>query len=283
MHTPEQFTTTPKRLEDALSYMQTNFGSPSWIDHGNNNAPLSNREDLICDGTLKESPYYAIDLWNNYGVKYLHNAYYEELNIYKGWQFESSLEKPYSGYGDFFPKPDYYKHPTRSSNIVHWTTTSALFVKEPYLWDYLFNIKKLQNLVNNRAVEINHSYPPWVNPKKGMWTYDVDSVIIAQPGLNKALANMAQLRDEGKLNVCTIDKFLDYRTAIDNIDYNIMPDGRIRLTNNGDNDIINLTMVAKAKTVSVNGIIPNFKKVGNEIIFWFDIGVGETVIIRVVE
>ena len=283
LHTPEQFTTTPERLEEALLYMQMNFGSPSWIDHGNNNGPQNNREDLICDGTLERSPYYAIELWNKYGVKYVHNAYYEELNTYKGWQFEGSLEKPYSGFGDFFPKPDYYKHPTRSSNMIHWTTTSALFVKEPYLWNYLFNIKKLQKLVDNRAVEINHTYPPWVDQKKGMWTYDADSTIVAQPGLNQALANMAQLRNEGKLNVCTIADFLNYRTAIDEVDYSFLPDGRIRLTNNSDSDIKELAMIANAKAVIVNGIIPNYKIVGEEIIFWFDIGVGEMKVIRILE
>jgi len=283
LHTPEQFTTTPGRLEKALSYMQTNFGSPSWIDHGNNNGPLSNREDLICDGTLKDSPYYAIDLWNKYGVKYLHNAYYEELNIYKGWQVESSLEKPYSGFGDYFPKPDYYRHLTRSSNMVHWTTTSALFVKEPYLWDYLFNLKKLQGLVDNRAVEINHTYPPWVNTEKGMWTYDADSTVIAQPGLNIALANMELLRDEGKLNVCTVADFLNYRIALDSVSYNILPDGRVSLKNNSNNKIVDLSMVAKAKAISVNGVIPNKKKVGDEIIFWFNLDAGEIKVIRIVK
>jgi len=94
---------------------------------------------------------------------------------------------------------------------------------------------------------------------------------------------MAQLRDEGKLNICTVADFLDYRTAIDNVDYSIMPDGRIRLTNNSDSDIKNLAMVAKAKAVSVDGLIPNYKIVGGEIIFWFDIGIGETKIIRVIE
>jgi len=69
-----------------------------------------------------------------------------------------------------------------------------------------------------------------------MWTYDSDSTIIAQPGLNIALANMAQLRDEGKLNVCTIEDFLDYRTAIDKVDYILLPDGRIRLINNSDSE-----------------------------------------------
>lgn len=283
LHTPEQFTTTPQRLEEALLYMQLNFKSPSWIDHGHNNGLQNNREDLVCDGTLEDSPYYAINLWNKYGVKYFHNAYYEELNTYNDWQFDSSLEKPYSGFGDFFPKPDYYQHPTRTSNLIHWLTTSALFVKEPCLWDYLFNSIKLQSLVDNRAVEINHCYPAWVDPKKGMWTYDDDSTIIAQPGLNIALANLAQLRNEGKLNVCTIEDFLDYRTAIDKIDYSVLPDGRIRLTNNGNLNINELSMVVKAKAVSVNSLIPNQKKVDNEIIFWFDIGAGETKIIRVVE
>ena len=141
----------------------------------------------------------------------------------------------------------------------------------------------MQTLIDNRVVEINHTYPPWVDPKKGMWTYDADSVIVAQPGFNQALANMAQLRDEGKLNICTIDDFLDYRTAIDKINYSILPDGRIRLTNNGNSDMKELSMVAKAKAVIVNGIIPNQKKVDDEIIFWFNIGVGETKVIRLVE
>ena len=283
LHTPEQFTTTPKRLEEALLYMQMNFGSPSWIDHGNNNGPQNNREDLICDATLKKSPFYAIDLWNKYGVKYLHNAYYEELNTYKDWQFEASLEKPYSGYGDFFPKPDYYKHPTKTEDLYHWTTTSALFIYEPYLWDYLFNPSKLTSLVDNWSVEINHVYPAWVDPKKGMWTYDNDSTIIAQPGFNQALANLANLRDAGKLNICTIDSFLDYRTSIDNIDYHILPDGRVKLTNKNDFEIIGLSLVAFAKAVSVDGLIPEHKFSGEEIIFWFDLGVGESKVIRIID
>ncbi len=283
LHTPEQYTTTAKRLEEALSYMQINFRSPSWIDHGNNNGPQNNREDLICDGTLEGSPFYAIELWNKYDVKYLHNAYYEELNTYNDWQFESSLEKPYSGFGDFFPKPDFYQHPTRTGNIIHWPTSSALFVTEPYLWNYLFNIKKLTSLVNNWAVEINHTYPAWVDPQKGMWTFSTDSAIVAQPGFNQALANMSELRDEGKLNVCTIKDFLDYRTAIDKVVYSLLPDGRIRLTNNNDSDINGLGMVTNAKAVTVNSLIPDQKTVDNEIIFWFDIGAGDSKIIRLVK
>ncbi len=283
LHTPEQFTTTPSRLKEALLYMQLNFKSPSWIDHGNNNGPKNNREDLICDATLKKSPYYAVDLWNIFGVKYLHNAYYEELSTFKDWQFEGSLEKPFSGYGDFIPKPDYYQHPTKTQNLYHWTTTSALFIKESFLWEYLFNIKKLTKMVDNWHVEINHVYPAWVDPKKGMWTWDSDSTIIAQPGLNMALSNLSQLRNEGRLNVTTIADFLNYSTNLDNVDYDIQIDGRIKVTNNNDVIIEGLSMVAKAQAITVDQLIPHHKKIGNDIIFWFNIAPGESKIIRLIE
>ena len=283
LHTPEQFTTTRERLKDALLYMQMNFGSPSWIDHGNNNGPQNNREDLICDATLKKSPFYAIDIWNSFGVKYLHNAYYEELNTYKDWQFEASLEKPFSGYGDFFPKPDYYLHPTRTKNLYHWTTTSALFVKEHRIWNYLFNLKKIEDMVDNWYVEINHVYPAWVDPQKGMWTWGSDSTIISQPGFNQSLSNLAYFRDMGRLNITTIADFLDYRTAIDNIEYQLLPDGRVMLTNNNDFDIEGLSMVGNAKLVTVDGTIPHYKMSQNNIIFWFNLDANSSKLIRLIK
>ena len=282
LHTPDHYTTTPELLEEALKYMQLTFGSPSWIDHGNNNGPENNREDLICDATLSKSPLYAVDLWNNYGVAYLHNAYYEELNTFGNWQFESSLEKPYGGFGDFFPKPDYYQHPTLTKELFHWSTSSALFISEAYLWNYMFNITKLKDMVDNWYIEINHVYPAWVDPKKGMWTYDIDSTIIAHPGLNTALSNLSKLRDEGRLNITTIADHLDYRTAIDNVSYEILNDGRIKVTNNNDTTISDLSMVSRAKAVSVDGFIPSHKLNGKDIIFWFDLEPGESRLIRVV-
>lgn len=283
LHTPDHYTTTPDRLEEALFYMKENFGSPSWIDHGNNNGPENNREDLICDATIKKSPLYALDLWKKYGVSYLHNAYYEELNTYKDWLFEPSIEKPYSGYGDFFPKPDYYRHQTLTKDLYHWTTTSAMFVREPNLWSYLFNPEKMRNFVDNWYVEINHVYPAWVDPQKGMWMFSSDSTIIAQPGFNTSLAVLSELRDKGRLNITTIANFLDYRTAIDNVQYELMNDGRIIVTNNNDVPIHNLSMAVKAAAVTVNQLMPSYKLVGSDIVFWFDINPGESKIIRIVQ
>ena len=111
--------------------MSQNFSSPTWIDHGNNNGPENNREDLICDATVKGSPFYSVDKWGKNGIRYLHNAYYEEMNTFQNWQFPSSLEKPFSGYGDFFPKPDYYQHNSLTNNLFHWSTSSVLFINDP--------------------------------------------------------------------------------------------------------------------------------------------------------
>lgn len=280
LHTPDHYTTTKERLINALQYMQKKYKSPTWIDHGNNNGPHNNREDLVCDGTLKKSPYFALDLWNKYGIKYLHNSYYEELFTYKDWVFEPSIEKPFSGFGDMFPKPDYFLHPTRTKNLYHWLTTSTLYVTEPYIWEYIFNLKKLNRFIDNWQVEFNHVYPAWVNPKKGMWTFDKDSVIVAQPGLNFALKNLALLRDEGRLNVTTVGDYLDYRTALDNINYQIMNDGRVKIVNNNKANIKGLSMTANASAVRVDGIIPHHKNTNNGMVFWFDINAGESKIIR---
>ncbi len=282
LHTPDHFTTTPELLEESLNFMKQNFGSPSWIDHGNNNGPENNREDLICDATLKNSPFYSLDLWKKYGVKYLHNAYYEELNTFGNWQFEPSLEKPYSGYGDFFPKPDYYQHKTLTNDIYHWSTSSAMFIGDGQMWNYMFNEDKLRSMIDNWYIEINHVYPAWVDPKKGMWIYNNDSIIVAHPGLNKALSNLTKFRDEGRLNITTIADHLKYRTAVDNISYSIQNDGRIKITNNNDFTIYGLSMAAKAQAVSVNGFIPKNRIVGDDIVFWFDINPGDSKIIRLI-
>ena len=283
LHTPDHFTTTPKRLNEALEYMSQNFSSPTWIDHGNNNGPENNREDLICDATVKGSPFYSVDIWKENGIRYLHNAYYEELNTFQNWQFSSSLEKPFSGFGDFFPKPDYYQHNSLTDNLFHWSTSSALFINDPYMWNYLFNTENIESMIENGYVEINHVYPAWVNQEKGMWTYDKDSIIIAQPGFNRALSSLSEQRMLGRLNITTIADFLDYRTSIDNIEYNINPDGRVQVSNNTDSMIVGLSMAVKAKAVTVDGTIPQFKKLNSDIIFWFDLDAYESKVIRYID
>ena len=283
LHTPEQFTTTPVRLEEALKFTHKNYGSVSWIDHGYNNHLENNREDLMCDGLLKRSPYYAAGLWKKHDVTYFWNAYYEDYFTFAGWKFGSSIEPYYTGYGDFMPKPDYWRHPTRSGDIIHWPTSTVLYMGNDEMWDYFFNEQNLNDFVADWSVEINHCYPAWADPQKGFWTYGADSVIVAQPGFNRTLEQMAGLRDKKELNVTTVKEFIGYQLKLENIEYDVLPDGRIRITNHNPEDINGLSFATKAKTILIDGLKPAQKTFGNDLIFWFDIKAGESRAIRFVD
>lgn len=281
LHTPEQFTTTRAQLEEALAGTKEHFQSVSWIDHGDNNHIENNREDMVCDGTLKNSPYYAADLWKQYGVKYFWNSYYEDYFTFLNWGFPCSVEQPYSGFGDFFPDPDFWTH-QRTPGIWHWASKTVLFVESDALWEYNFNENKLNNFVEDWAVEINHTYPAWVDPAKGFWVYGEDSTIVAAQGFNRALERMAKLRDEGLLNVSTVEDFMDYQLAVQSVSYQIQTDGRIKVANNNSFEIKSLAFATKGKAVTVNSFRPNQKLANGELIFWFDLLPGESKIIRVI-
>lgn len=283
LHTPEQFTTNPGRLEKALNFMQNNYGSPSWIDHGYNNKTQNNREDLVCDGSLDKSTYFSLDLWKKYGVKYLWNPFYEEFGTFSNLQFSNMLEKPYSGYGDAIPSPDYWQHFSRTAKLYHWPTSSVLFIPSQDLWSYHFNNDVLDHFIQDWAVEINHCYPAWVDPAKGFWVWNQDGEIVAATGFNQALARMAKLRDDGLLNVTTIRDFMDYRTAIDILDYEVLANGEIRITNKSSQEIDGLSFATHSRFLLVDGLGPSQKVVGEDLIFWFDLNAGESKIIRVFE
>jgi hypothetical protein len=283
LHTPEQYTTTTQRLEQALAYMQNRYSSPSWIDHGNNNGLQNNREDLVCDGTLPKSEWYALKLWKKYGVEYLHNAYYEENFSFLDMGFNSSIEKAYTGWGDYIPKPDFWQHLSKTGDIYHWPTASALFIDNSNLWPYYFSNEKFEDFISNWSVEINHCYPAWVDPKKGFWEYGTDSVMMAQAGFNKTLALMADLRSKGKLNIPTIQEFMNYRLAIENIDYELLNDGRIRITNNSNHILKGIAFATSAGYILVDRLKPAQKTIGNDLVFWFDIGAGESKVVRLLD
>lgn len=283
LHTPEQFTTTRPRLKTALRYMQKHFHSKCWIDHGNNNGLQNNREDLICDGTLKNSPYYALDLWKKYGVQYLHDAYYEEMNSFAGWQFGSSIEKPYRGFGDFFPKPDYWQHPTRTDAMYHWPTTKVLYVKTDGMWDYLFNPVQFSLFTEDWGIEINHCYPARVHQTKGFWTYNHQGEIVSAKGFDKTLEAMQKLHRQGILYLSTLSDYLDYRIALEQISYRILSNSSVVLTNHSNTELKGVSLAVKAKAVLVDGLKPKQKRVDNDLIFSLNLKQGQSALIRIVK
>jgi hypothetical protein len=94
---------------------------------------------------------------------------------------------------------------------------------------------------------------------------------------------MASLKNKGQLNVTTVKDFLDYQLLLENIDYQILADGRVRVTNNNHLDVIGLSFATKAKAVLVDRLKPAQKVSGDDLIFWFDLKAGSSSIIRVIE
>jgi len=282
LHSPDNFTTNRNLLKESLSFMKKEFHSKSWIDHGYNNGIKNNREDLVCDGTLKNSPYYAMDLWENAGLKYFWDPYYEDNLTFENWKFSQFIDVPFHGFGDRFPNPDYWKNQTRAGDLIQWPTKSVMYFPDDNFWDFYFNDQTLSWFIKTWGVEINHCYPAWVDPEKGFWIYGNDSSIIAAPGFNRTLQRMAALRDKKLLNVITVEQYLDYQVGLQDLCYQILPDGRVKVTNNNQKTINGLSFATRAQEVVVNGLRPVHKEEGNDLIFWFDLKPRETKIIRVI-
>jgi hypothetical protein len=208
LHTPEEYTTNTSYLNEALAYFKTHFNSKTWIDHGYDNPLKNNREDFVCDGFNKNSIYYAQPLFNKYQVNYFWNCYNEDSELFKNYYFDNNIKLPYIGFGDFIPSPDYSKHLINVQNVYSWQSSSMLFPKDGGLWNYFFNEQRLQNLINNYEVGINHCYPARVDSSTGFYDVDDKGKFVVNPEFNKMLERLASYREKGAINTTTIKDFI---------------------------------------------------------------------------
>ena len=277
LHSPEIYTTIPSEFPKAMRFMKRQFNTVSWIDHGYNNGPEKNREDMVCDGLLPDSPQYAADLWKKNGVRYLWNAYYEE-NRMEQYNFDSHFVQPFDGYGDALPNRQITTLPNGDKDFLLWSTPSTLEVNEDHEWYYYFDSIRLQRLVDQHNVFITHVYPAWSDPHRAFWQYNENGTAVAMPGFNFALSQLAHFRDEKKILPTTIEQYLNYYEKIQNIDYVIIKDNTIKLNNRGE-AIEGLTLLC-TKPIVVEGKPIDFRKVDEGYLVWFDLGRHETVTLR---
>ena len=276
LHTPEIYTTKRDNLKEALRFMRRKFGSPSWIDHGYNNTSSHNRENLVCDGLLTESPQFAQDLWKKNEVKYLWNAYYEE-NRMQDYCFDGHFIQPYDGFGDALANRQITTLPNNTDFLL-WATPSTLEVKNDNEWYYFFQKNRLQHLIDNHIVFITHTYPAWTETYRGFWEYNENGTLVAKPGFNFALQQLANLRETKQMLPTTISQYLNYYEKLLQVSYEIRPDGSIQLTNNGE-AIEGITLICKQPIIVENKPI-DFRKAGDEYLIWFNLDKHETVNIR---
>ena len=277
LHSPEIYTTIPSEFPKAMRFMKKQFGTKSWIDHGYNNGPEKNREDMVCDGLLPDSPQYAADLWKENGVRYLWNPYYEE-NRMERYNFDSHFVQPYDGFGDALPNRQITTLPNGDKDFLLWSTPSTLEVNEDREWYYYFDSVRLQRLVDQHNVFITHTYPAWSNPWRAFWEYDEKGNAVAMPGFNFALSQLARFREEKKILPTTVEAYLSYYEKLQNVEYLILNNQAVRLINHGE-AIQGLTLLC-SKPVVVEGKAIDFRKVDEGYLIWFDLKKNETVTIK---
>ena len=276
LHTPEQYTSTPANLKEALSYMRKHYHSASWIDHGYNNGSLHNREDLVCDGLRRDTELYAGKLWKKNKIRYLWNAYYEE-NRLEEWCFDNNLMQPYLGFGDALPNRQITTIPSQLSTFFAWATPATLDANSDDEWDFYYHQNRLDRIVENHDVHITHVYPAWTNPARAFWTYNDEGDIVALPGMNRALERIATLRDERKMLPMTIKTYLDHYTALLQVEYHIIDNHTIQLVNKGQ-EIKGLTLLCTQPMYLVEHPFES-KESGEEYMIWFDMSGKEKVTI----
>lgn len=277
LHTPDVYTTLPDEFPKAMRFMKRHFDTKTWIDHGYNNGPDKNREDLVCDGLLPDSPQYAAELWKENGVRYLWNAYYEE-NRMESHNFDGHFVQPFDGFGDALPNRQITTLPNGDKDFLLWSTPSTLEVNEDREWYYYFDSIRLQRLVDNHNVFITHVYPAWSDPHRAFWQYNENGTAVAMPGFNFALSQLAHFRDEKKILPTTIEQYLSYYEKLNSIEYLIIDNKTIQLTN--PNEAIKGLTILCTKPIVVEGKAIDFRKVEEGYLVWFDLGKNETVTIR---
>lgn len=276
LHTPDPHTSNRNLIDEALDRNKREFFSSTWIDHGYDNSEKSNREDLMCNGTDSTSQWYCADLWKKYGINYLWNSFYEDTNIFAGYGFNSFFSYPYSGWGDAFPVPLYWRNKTRTSDFVHWGTMSTWDPPDQSHWQYFFNNLRLNDLVNNRSSVILHSYPARVDSSSGYYSF-TNGMAVANESFDAALKKLGAYRRQSKIWLTTIHEMLDYRLMLEKITFQVQDNGDIILINKNKSRIAGISFSVYANEVKAKEKKVETKLLNDELIFWFDMEPGEKV------
>lgn len=250
LHSPDPFTTTLADLELSLKTMKDEFGSKAWIDHGYDNGPESNREDLNCDGFEPRSKLYAAPLWEKYGLKYFWNSFYEDSSPYSSFTFNSFFSKPYFGWGERFPYPVYWQHLTRTGNAYHWRTNSTTDFSDGRMWSYYFSDQRLNDLCFSRQTEIAHFYGPRVDSTNGFYRIN-ERVIDIEPEFDMVLKKLNDYREKKKIWLTTISDYMDFQSKLDRLKITITPEGIVHVANMNRESVQGATLLVPPGVYSV--------------------------------
>jgi hypothetical protein len=267
-------------LNESFTAMSRDFRLSTWIDHGYDNGRKSNREDVVCDGFVQGSPLYAAGLFKEFNVKNVWNCFYEDSSFYGDAIFNAELVTPHPAFGHAYPRPSWWRHPTVTGTIRHFRTTCTLAPRESSMWDYYLSEGRLKYLADSRGVYVAHLYPARMDSASAFIDWN-DPVWTINPAFDRALGRLAGLRDGGRIWVPTIRDYLEYVSERDAVVCTLSQEGSLILHHSGTNTIKGLSMAVEAEDVQIEGKVLGKRKVGDELLFWFDMNPLETLTIRV--
>lgn len=277
LHTPDPFTTKKKLAEEAMKFMSDNFKSVNWIDHGYDNSAKSNREDINCDGLNPASKFYMGDLFKKYGIKYAWSSYYEDKPVFSNVTYNSFLTTPYSGWADPFPAPEYFKN-LKDRSLTSWRTTFTLDPPDGSLWNYYFSDNRLNDLVQSKGDCILHCYLARVDSSNGFYSFYGNNIVVNEE-FDKVLIKLKKYQDENKIWLTTVEKLLDYRLLIENVEIQYLNNDRVAVINKNEKTVKGVSVISTSKNISAGEKNMRLKKDGEETIAIFDLAPKEKLIL----
>jgi hypothetical protein len=320
LHTPDGSNSNRALLNESIKFMKNRFDTRTWIDHGMYTGQI-NRECIVADGLNPNSEYYAADLWNEYDTRYFWSPAVEviressiveklmKLKFYDAsatlWKryfspeelnkmgFYTSIKQMVTRYqdkgemnslrpykGNAFPTPLFWQHLTQTRNFYSWVTDYSKVESKLSAKKITIERKLINNLVSDWGLFIQHGY--YVSNENDNDVLSVrNGKIVINQYFDQILEIMSQKYEERELYITTIRHLLDYWLLLEKISFEYMPDGEIYVNNCNNESIKGLSLVVQANTVRINGVIPNFRKIGKDIIFWFDIPAKQSLSIQV--
>jgi len=257
------------------------YAADLWIEY-NTKYFWSPAVELIRDsskvsitGRIKEFRFF--DAYVNIWKQYINPKELQELSFFQAAKellrrysdkFETNSQLP--DQGNAYPTPLFWQHPTVSQGFYSWTTD---FVKE-YTDLSAKRIERekynLTKLINDQGVFFNHGYYVRYKESEDMMTLK-DGKLSINPGFDKILGIMAEMRNKGDLNITTVSDLINYWLLLENISFEYSLNGDIYIYNRNKVPVNGLSIAINAQKILINGKRPSMRHHGEDSILWFDI------------
>jgi len=229
-HAASSHSATDQLTEEALAFFSKHFNNVNWTDH----SAHIQRTTLSGNGATCHSDEGIINLLHQNKVKYVWH-YGSELKYFTGFTALDDtrgldLLKTGSPFSSGEHTPLWWRHPARLGKLITWKTSPLgrlrHFPVTGLQWLVWFQ-QHMPKLLKNHGVAVIHDYPAWVYRKKNLTGNGVytrkkrqdGELFEIDPLFDRLLADLKHLKESGKVHCNTVNAFLDYQMAMEQISF----------------------------------------------------------------